>query len=472
MDETNPKDTTASPAAGSNPAPASSGVAPGIATAPPAVVSMRFVPPVTPVPLPAPLIQTPVQPAPIPPVQLAQPQATQVPGGETGTAPDVKVKPVPQTASEPGKYPLREDIARIIGKIKLPERVTVKMRGEQVKPPAPPAVPTVQTKETEGAGSAPKPGVEPAAAPHQNENAQKERPSSVASVHTLKDDLQNVVRDKKMSLVRAVALESEKKKGQEHLAGSRFAAGAHSRKVIGVALVAAILLALGSVAFVGVKSVLKQGAGSAQPAAAPSLMFAEKTLPFSQETRTGMDLRRTLIAGARSTPNMSLGAIVHIVPTSSQTDANGTAAEQAMGIGEFLTAIEAQATPELIRSLRGDFFLGLHQTVEKRSPVLVIPVTSYERAFAGMLAWEPTVNANLSPIFTFIPPLTTDEKGLFVERQFEDSLINNYDVRVLRDDAGAIQMMYSFPTRTMLIIAESPYSFTEVLSRLRASRQL
>ena len=169
---------------------------------------------------------------------------------------------------------------------------------------------------------------------------------------------------------------------------------------------------------------------------------------------------------------MSLGAIVHIVPTSSQTDANGTAAEQAMGIGEFLTAIEAQATPELIRSLRGDFFLGLHQTVEKRSPVLVIPVTSYERAFAGMLAWEPTVNANLSPIFTFIPPLTTDEKGLFVERQFEDSLINNYDVRVLRDDAGAIQMMYSFPTRTMLIIAESPYSFTEVLSRLRASRQL
>ncbi len=50
--------------------------------------------------------------------------------------------------------------------------------------------------------------------------------------------------------------------------------------------------------------------------------------------------------------------------------------------------------------------------------------------------------------------------------------MRNYDVRALKDDAGQIQLYYSFPTRDILIIAESPYSFGEILSRLRADRRL
>ena len=50
--------------------------------------------------------------------------------------------------------------------------------------------------------------------------------------------------------------------------------------------------------------------------------------------------------------------------------------------------------------------------------------------------------------------------------------MRNYDVRALKDDDGTIQLYYSFPTRNVLIIAESPFSFTEILSRLRADRRL
>lgn len=348
------------------------------------------------------------------------------------------------------------------------------MSGEKSKPPPPAPVPPTAEKEPEKT-AAPRPEETSAQTPSQSGNAPKEpeSASSVASVHTLKDDLQSVVRDTKMSLVRAVALESEKKKGQEHLAGpGLFSDKARSHKVIGIAFVVMIFMALGLVTFFGVRSVLEQGAGTPQPAAAPSLIFAEKTLMFPQETRTGDDLKRTLMAGVRTVSNIPLGAIIHIVPTSSQTDAGGAVTEQTMGIGEFLNAIGAQATPELLRSLRGDFFLGFHQTAGKLSPVIIIPVTSYERAFAGMLVWEPVMNADLSTIFSSIPPQAMNEKGLLVQREFQDVLINNYDVRFLKDDAGATQLLYSFPTRTMLIITESPYSFTEVLSRLRASRQL
>ncbi|MDO8522522.1 MAG: hypothetical protein Q7S08_04570 [bacterium] len=480
MDETNPTDITANPATGSNTVPAAPAESAqqrptGEITPPSSVQSVQTSIPIpTVLPIQSVPVQSPVQ-IPVPPVQLVPLPPIQNVPAEDATAPVTSDTLAPQAAIPPAPKPLRDDIARIIGKIKLPERIALKMSGEKAKPPTlpgAPAIPPAPEKEAAGNEKSPQPVEAPAQTQRQNEEAQKEAPSSVTSVHTLKDDLQNVVRDKKMSLVRAVALESEKKRGQEHLAGPHIQGGAHPSKVIGVAFVAVIFLVLGFVVFVGVRSVLQQGAGNAQPASAPSLIFAEKTLTFPQEERTGIDLRRTLMAGVRNVSNIPLGAIIRIVPTASQTDANGAATEQAVSIGDFLTALGTQETPELVRSFRGDFFLGLHQTVGKLSPVIIIPVTSYERAFAGMLAWEPTMNGDLSPIFTSIPPQTKDANGLFVERQFEDTLINNYDVRVLKDDSGATQMLYSFPTRTMLIISESPYSFTEVLSRLRASRQL
>jgi hypothetical protein len=102
----------------------------------------------------------------------------------------------------------------------------------------------------------------------------------------------------------------------------------------------------------------------------------------------------------------------------------------------------------------------------------VIPVLSYDRAFAGMLAWESAINAELSPLFVRVPDLTIGDDGLVQTRTFSDLVMRNYDVRALTDDSGAIALYYSFPTRNMLIVAESPYTFTELLSRLQAQRQL
>ena len=138
---------------------------------------------------------------------------------------------------------------------------------------------------------------------------------------------------------------------------------------------------------------------------------------------------------------------------------------------EFLAALGTRASPDLVRALGSDFFFGIH-TVDKNAPVLVIPVVSYEHAFAGMLAWERTMNADLAPVFTAVPDQVAGPGGLPQKRQFNDLVMRNYDVRALKDDAGVIELYYSFPTKELLIIAESPYSFAEVLSRLRAGGKL
>src|SRR3989344_32804 len=126
---------------------------------------------------------------------------------------------------------------------------------------------------------------------------------------------------------------------------------------------------------------------------------------------------------------------------------------------------DTRVSPELIRALGSEFFFGLH-TVDENAPLLVIPVSSYERAFAGMLEWERALNADLAPVFTSVPDTIVSESGLLEKRLFEDLIMRNYDVRVLKDNAGTIQLYYSFPTRELLIIAESPYSFAKILARL------
>jgi len=290
----------------------------------------------------------------------------------------------------------------------------------------------------------------------------------VRALHTLKDDLQHVVRDKKISLVRAVALEEEKRhRGsaiEEHLE-------THTRKQkrtrYGLFL-ASTLFFLGAVA---IGAVLYVMAERTQKAAAPitaAVLFSEQSAPLPVDNLAPADVRRE-IGNARNSA-LTLGAILEIIPVK-QVTVDGRARMVLLTFAEFLAAIGTRAPAELPRSLADQFFIGLH-TVDENAPVIVVPVVSYERAFAAMLEWEKDMNADLAPIFTSVSPQSVDANGLPGIRRFEDTVMRNYDVRALKDDSGTVQLYYSFPTRNVLVIGESPYSFSEVLSRLRADRKL
>ena len=201
-----------------------------------------------------------------------------------------------------------------------------------------------------------------------------------------------------------------------------------------------------------------------------SILFAEQSILLSLDGHSPSELKRVLEAG-RTTSQGALGSITRIIPVISETDADGVPQNRPATFREFMAAMGAHASDDLFRALGNDFFLGIH-AADKSAPVVVVPVVSHARAFAAMLNWEPSLNGDLSPLFTAVPALRQDANGLPVLRTYEDLVMRNYDVRALKDDAGDIQLYYSFPTQNVLIIAGSPYSFPEILSRLQASRQL
>lgn len=267
-------------------------------------------------------------------------------------------------------------------------------------------------------------------------------------------------------MVRAVTLEEEKRHRPNILVDEE-STHARRRGPLSIVALSILLFLLGAGALGGVYLVLQERAA---PVATQSyqLLFAEQTVPFSITGLAAGDVKRE-IASARGTGTFTLGSILQIIPT--ETVSGDTEAQTPAAFATFLEAIGARAPEELPRALGIDYFFGFH-AVDENAPVIVATVTSYERAFAAMLDWEESMNGDLAPIFTPVSMQKIGSDGILTERKFEDSVIRNYDVRALKDGSGQIQLYYSFPTRNLLIIAESPYSFAELLSRLRADRRL
>lgn len=387
----------------------------------------------------------------------------------------------PAPVSGTGDVGIRDDVAKILGEIKLPERKSFQAEADTA-PVAPPPTPTPNIEKN--AISLKKPGtyaISPALdqIPHQtpqNEFARADaaRPptSDIRPVHTLKDDLAHITQEKKLSLVQVVALEEEKRgRDENRRAEQKNRAQPHrsGRRLLIITLFSAILIALGGLALGSIAFIQSQ---QTTPATAPvsDIMFAEQTFAFPLPNTTPRIVRQQL-ASARTQVALTLGAIARIVPAIATTTAEGITVDQPSTLEEFFVGIGATPPDNLIRALSTEFFLGVH-AVDQNVPLLVVPVVSYERAFSGMLEWEHHLNEDLEPFFTYVPAQAQYTDGTIKQRTFEDVIVQNYDVRVVKDAMGNIRLLYAFPTRSILIIAESPFSFTEALSRLRAERRL
>ena len=361
------------------------------------------------------------------------------------------------TKDAPHSGAIGDDIAQILKDVKLPERRTFKASADKTIAPVVPI-------------PAPTPPSATVPAPEKAQQDHADR-GIVTPLHTLKDDLQDVVRVRKMSVVRASALEQDKKRGQADLGPmpQTPAQAQRTRHTFTVLFFALLLAALGGAALYGVSFVMQNK--SVPPTTQySSLIFSEQTVTLPIDNGTPSALKET-IAQARQTSSGPLGSITRIVPTVSTTTASGGTVTTPATLSQFFAALGLNTPDGLLRGLGNTYFFGIH-TVDINAPVFVIPVTSYDLAFTGMLAWEKNMNQDLAPAFNAVPVLTTGPNGLPVARTFTDAVMLNYDVRELKDDSGNVVLYYSFPTPNLLVIAESPHSFTEVLSRLQAQREL
>lgn len=161
---------------------------------------------------------------------------------------------------------------------------------------------------------------------------------------------------------------------------------------------------------------------------------------------------------------------------------NGTSTEFIkLKTEEFFNKLELHAPLQLLRAVSENYTLGAYGSTP-RDLFLIFNVTSYDNAFAGMLAWEPYMSDDLNDIMVKTPPKNTQVasssqvnnsqsvsifgRDVASERVFADKILFNKDTRILNDSAGNAKMLYSFINPKTLIIVSSEVGFREILSRL------
>lgn len=124
---------------------------------------------------------------------------------------------------------------------------------------------------------------------------------------------------------------------------------------------------------------------------------------------------------------------------------------------EFINLSTSRSPETVRRSLLTRFMFGFHKTAETIEPYLVLKTEFFQNTFTGMLKWEPD--------------LYTDTKAWLSDKQvidaktFEDRIIKNKDVRILRDTSGNIAIIYGFLDRETLLITTNEATFLEIVDR-------
>lgn len=212
-----------------------------------------------------------------------------------------------------------------------------------------------------------------------------------------------------------------------------------------------------------------------RPGVVPMVSSVPSLIPFDASVEvkgTGQDLTQAIANVGQS--NSMIGNVVVTYVTLSTTTGSGVPQSG----GALIQRMGLQAPSILLRNINDSSTVGVVRGSTESRPFLILKVNSYERTFAGMLAWEPTMASDLGvfyPAYADSLPVSasassTASRKLQVKSPapsaFIDAVVANYDVRVLRDSSGRSLMLYGYRGKDMLIIARDEAAFTALTSRL------
>lgn len=179
------------------------------------------------------------------------------------------------------------------------------------------------------------------------------------------------------------------------------------------------------------------------------------------------------IAAVADGAHVSGNVVVTYVTNASSTDPNAGGIPQPGGV--LIGELALPAPSILLRNIEDSSTVGVISAGSESRTFFILNVSSYERTFAGMLAWEktmPTDLAALYPSYDSAPTTTASSTPASTTPQgFSDDVVDNHDVRVLRDSYGRSLMLYGYDGKDTLIIARDEAAFTALLARLSASGQ-
>jgi hypothetical protein len=183
--------------------------------------------------------------------------------------------------------------------------------------------------------------------------------------------------------------------------------------------------------------------------------------------------------------SLALGLISQLLVEQSSTTPSGGSVLAPLSAPTFLADIAPDVPQNLLLTLEPQYLLGAH-VYDGNQAFLIMSVGSYEQAFSAMLAWEPTMQTDLAPLFTYTPnTLVSGNSGSasstsasstlagqapqFLQTGFVDDIVENHDARVVKDSSGNILLLWTFLDRNTIVITTNDATLREIISRLQTA---
>jgi hypothetical protein len=151
-----------------------------------------------------------------------------------------------------------------------------------------------------------------------------------------------------------------------------------------------------------------------------------------------------------------------------------TSEKQIVGLRQFLSLIKSSFVPDQDTSLVGDnFMIGSMLTgLKSTSPTagdffILLKVRSTADIFEAMRAWEGKMFTDLRG---FLGINISSEINYLFTKNFEDSIVDNKNTRVLNDKEGNPVLMYVYADDNSVIITGSQSIVREIILRLASAQ--
>lgn len=314
---------------------------------------------------------------------------------------------------------------------------------------------------------------------------QKKNDESTENIRTFQEDIASAIKSDNVSMIKVALAEKKRQESQNTLIDKEAVDQTKKYVIFGVIGLVIVLCIIGAALFT-VRSLSQINEPQEQATLQP-LMYTEKRVAIAIDDQDNSDITKK-VKRELNDPDLELGQMKGFVFTLG----TGTSTREA-STPEFFEQLQSHASEDLIRALSPRFLLGIY-SFNPNDFFMLIPVTSYDAAFAGMLQWEPDMENDIGsimitrrpivPITIGTKPKTTDVASTSAstssavtlaapqikEKIWVDRVINNKDARVMVDSDGNTAMLYVFLDKDTLLITSSDKALKEVSFRLSAGR--
>jgi hypothetical protein len=290
-------------------------------------------------------------------------------------------------------------------------------------------------------------------------------------VRTYKDDIEAAIKENHLSSINIAVAENEKNRNREKDKLPDDSNGSNYSRNKLIIFISLFLIVVG-IAGVGITYLIKNKGNTT--ITTPQILSSFITTEYKDELKTDTVIKGKFINALSSRLNdtqIPVNNLYNIYLTTTSTSTT----RKILNSNDFIKLAGFKMPDIIKRTILPDFMVGMFSFGEN-FPFIIFRSSYFENAYAGMLDWEKDLEKDVQVLFRLSGYENSgnilSELSAPNTKKFEDLVIVNKNVRLIRNEKGEIILLYAIIDKETIIITVNERTFKEIVDRLNKEKGL